>query len=425
MATDLTDELEEYTLDCIHCGLCLPFCPTYADLGNEADSPRGRIYLARAVLQGRIALTRTIARRIDLCLDCRACETNCPSGARYGLLIDRLRSLPEYSRARPWLTRLLLHGALRHVLPFPRRTAALASILRAFEQSGLQFLVRRTVIGRLLPRPLRVAEGLLPDLRAAARVPPTPEMTPPKGDRRLRVGLLSGCVMEPMLRHVNRATVEALSFSGCEVVVPAGQTCCGALHLHQGDDETARRLARQNVEAFERAEVDAVVVNAAGCGSAMKEYVWLLQDDPAFAGRAKAFADKVQDVSQVLCELSPGGPPGEVRARVAYDAPCHLHHAQKVTREPVDMLRAIRGIELVPLPEFDWCCGSAGVYNIMHPDVADRLLDRKMLHIAQTGADMVATGNAGCILQIARGARLHGMRLRVCHPVELWREAYR
>ena len=422
MSTDPLAQIEEYALDCIHCGLCLPFCPTYADSGNEMLSPRGRIYVARALIQGRAQLTPRMVAGLDLCLDCRACETNCPSGVRYGLLIDRLRALPEYSRARPWLTRALLNAALRHVLPFPPRISALTAFLRLYQRSGLPSLVRGGA-GRLLPPGLRVAEELLPDLRSSARVPRTPEVVPAQGERKLRVGLLSGCVVEPMLRHINRATVQALASAGCEAVTPRGQVCCGALHLHQGDLDTARRLARQNVKVFEESPLDAVVVNAAGCGSAMKEYGRLLSGDPEFASRAEALSAKVRDISQVLCELSPQGPPGELKARVAYDAPCHLQHAQKVTREPVEMLRAIGGLELVPLPESDWCCGSAGVYNILQPALADRLLDRKMQHIAATGADVIATGNAGCILQIARGARRHGLKIRVCHPVELWREA--
>ena len=415
--------LEEQVLQCIHCGLCLPFCPTYAELGTETDSPRGRIYLARAVLEGRLRLTRQVFRHLDLCLDCRACQTACPSGVQYGLLLDWLRDRPDYRRARPLLERAALALVLRHLLPRAGLLRAAGTLLRVYQGFGLQWLLRRSGAVRLLPRWLCAAEQLLPP-RLERPVPSLPEVLPPQGKRRARVALLSGCVMDIMLRSVNWATARVLAANGCEVVTPAGQCCCGALHLHQGELELARQLARRNIDVFEAAGVDAIIVNAAGCGSAMKEYPDLLRDDPSYADRADAFADKTRDVAEFLTELPLTPPQGRVECKVAYDEPCHLIHAQQITAQPRELLRAIPGVELVELKECDWCCGSAGIYNIAHAELADALLERKMDHIEAASVDVLASGNIGCLLQLAKGVRQRGLSIRVAHPVEMLDEAY-
>ena len=427
-------------LQCIHCGLCATFCPTYREMRTEMQSPRGRIHLARAVMEGRLRLTREVFNHLDLCLDCRACQTACPSGVHYGALLEKVRAWPEYRRARPLLERLAMAVAMRWIIPSQRGLRAGGALLRLYRTLGIQFLVRRTGLARLLPRRLRAAEALLP-AEADERLPPLPEVVPAKGERRARVALLSGCVMDIMLRSVNWATVEVLALNGCEVITPRGQRCCGGLHVHQGETEAARELARHNVDVFERAQVGAVITNAAGCGSTMKEYPELLADDPVYAKRAAALANRTRDISEFLISLplippnrvarvagqpvhSPDTPTTNHCLRVAYDEPCHLVHGQQISAQPRELLRSIPGVELVELKESDWCCGSAGVYNIAHPHIADALLARKLAHIEAADVDVVASGNIGCLLQLAKGIRERGLDIRVAHPIELLQEAY-
>jgi len=318
-------------------------------------------------------------------------------------------------------------------------------MLRLYQRLGIQLLLRKSGLTRLLPRRLRAAEQLLPE-KLEEPLPALPGVVCAKGERRARVGFLSGCVMDIMLRSVNWATVDVLAANGCEVVTPADQRCCGGLHVHQGDLETARELARHNIDVFERAEVDAIIVNAAGCSSTMKEYPGLLRDDPDYVDRAERFAEKTRDITEFLAGL-PLVTPGEAQCkagmpipaaggdrhpcpteagklRVAYDEPCHLLHGQQIASEPRELLRSIPGVQLVELKECDWCCGSAGIYNIAHPDIADALLARKMAHIEAAGVDVVASGNIGCLLQLAKGVRERGLDIRVAHPIELLQEAY-
>jgi glycolate oxidase iron-sulfur subunit len=412
-------------LKCVHCGFCLPSCPTYAELGQEPDSPRGRIYLIKAVADGRLDLTGSVEAHLSLCLACRACETACPSGVPYGHLIEAARA--ELARRRPgpagrrWLRRL----ALEVVLPRPRLLRALAATLRLYQRSGLQRLVRASGVLRRLPPPLADAEALLPPLPPAAGRGPLPAVVPPCGARRARVGFLHGCVQDAVFRHHNEATLRCLARQGVEVLVPRAQRCCGALHAHAGEPEAARTLARANIAAFEAVgPIEAVLVNAAGCGAHLKAYGHLLRRDPAWAARARAFAARVVDVTEYLARQPLAGPLGPLPLRATYHDPCHLAHGQRVRSEPRALLRAVPGLELLELREADMCCGSAGSYNLTEPAMARRLLERKMAHVQATGAQAVVTANPGCLLQLAAGVRARGLPMDVLHVVEVLDRAY-
>jgi glycolate oxidase iron-sulfur subunit len=401
-------------LDCVHCGICLPQCPTYQVLGQEMDSPRGRVYLMRAAAEGRIGLTENFVLHMDRCLGCRACESACPSGVPFGQLLEATRGQIERrvprSRGRRLLGRVLLG-----VFPEPRRLARVLALTRLYQRSGLQRLVRGSGLLRRFPR-LLAMERLLPPLpaRATARLPA--ETLPPSGAPRGTVALLEGCVQALLFPEVNRATVALLASAGYRVVVPEGQGCCGALHLHWGDRHGGRALARRNAAAL--ADADWIVTNAAGCGAALRDYGHLLGDDP----RATALAARVRDVTELLAEHLPG-PRRPLDITVTYHEPCHLAHGQRVREAPRTLLRAIPGLRLVELAESDLCCGSAGVYNLMEPEIATKLLVRKLDRIAATGADTVVTGNPGCLLQLRRGLADRGLAIRACHPVEILAQA--
>jgi glycolate oxidase iron-sulfur subunit len=402
---------------CVHCGFCLPLCPTYLLWGEEMDSPRGRIYLMKAGLEGRAEMSDVFVGHFDACLGCMACVTACPSGVQYGPLIERTRAQIERRHDRSFGDRLF-RGALFAVLPYPARlrVALLPLTFLGWLRSAL---VRTRLVDRL-PARLRALVTLAPPVTWKALVDATPERTAAVGERRRKVGLLTGCVQRLAFPHVNRATANVLSAEGCEVHAPAAQGCCGALALHAGRLDEAREFAKRCISVFERADVDHVVVNAAGCGSAMKEYGELLADDSAWAGRARAFSGKVRDVSEILIELGEARAPRHpIKARVVYHDACHLAHAQNVRTAPRTLLLAIPGIELATPDESDICCGSAGIYNLVQPEPAAALGDRKAERIAALKPDIVATGNPGCTLQIAAAGRRLGVTLRVVHPIEL------
>jgi glycolate oxidase iron-sulfur subunit len=411
-------------LQCVHCGFCLPRCPTYAELGQEPDSPRGRIYLIKALADGRIDLSDSVHEHLSLCLGCRACETACPSGVPYGHLIEAGRAELEARRPGSPLRRLVRRVAFEGLLPRPALLRAAAAPLRLYQRSGLQRLVRASGLLRLFPASLAATEALLPPLPPAGRRGALPEVVPARGARRSRVGLLHGCVQDAIFRPHNEATIRCLTRQGAEVAIPRGQGCCGALHAHAGEPAMARRLARATIEAFERADVEAIVVNAAGCGAHMKAYEHLLRADAAWAGRAAAFARKVVDVTEFLARAPLAGPLGPLPLRATYHDPCHLVHGQKVRSAPRALLRAVPGLELVELEEAEMCCGSAGIYNLTEPAMARRLLDRKMAHVEATGAAAVVTANPGCILQLAAGLRARGRAAEVLHVVEVLDRAY-
>lgn len=415
-------------LDCVHCGLCTSACPTYLETGNENDSPRGRIYLMRAVVDGRYPLTDTIQKHLDLCLDCRSCETACPSGVQYGRLIEPFRvETIQHERAQGkkpgWFQRLFLYG----LFPYPGRMKWSLLPARWMQRLGLDKLMEKSGLLKLLPTPLQRANRLLPRLSPAPQ--PLPEVLPAIGPKRARVGLFTGCVAEAMFAETNRATARVLQQNGCEVVIPRAQQCCGAIHYHSGAAEPAIRLARANFAAFPLADLDAVIINVAGCGSMLKDYGHMaheaLPHDEATVKQLEAFAGKVQDIAEFLMKLGPVKPQGSLPIKATYHDACHLVHAQKIRQPPRQLLGLIPDLKLVPLTESDICCGAAGSYNLTQPDMADRLALRKVEHIRATGAEAVIMGNAGCSLQIQSTLREQGLDLPVLHPVDLLDLSYR
>jgi glycolate oxidase iron-sulfur subunit len=407
---------------CVHCGLCLASCPTFAELGTEMDSPRGRIFLIKSLAEGRIALSDPTVEHLSLCLDCRACETVCPAGVPYGRLIEAAKA--EIERQRPggllrrtfrWLNFGLLLGR-----PGVLRAAALG--LRVYQASGAQALIRRTGVARLLPGTLPAWEALLPPLPADRS--PLPALTPAIGTRRARVAMLTGCVQSVVFGAHNRATARVLARNGCDVLAPEGQGCCGALNAHGGDHARAVAMAKRTIETFEAAGAEAVIVNTSGCGAHMKAYPALLASEPGWRERAERFARTVNDVAEFLAREPLRGPLQPVAMTVTYHDPCHVVHGQKIRRQPRELLAQIPGLRVVDLRESDWCCGSAGIYNLTQPVMADRLLRRKVRNVMATPADAVVTANPGCILQIQAGLRAQGDDRPVLHLVELLDRAY-
>ncbi|HEV8020571.1 MAG TPA: heterodisulfide reductase-related iron-sulfur binding cluster [Candidatus Lustribacter sp.] len=405
--------------DCVHCGFCLPACPTYVSWGDEMDSPRGRIDLMKGVHDGVIALDATVVAHFDACLGCMACVTACPSGVRYDLLIESTRATVESEASRAPLDRAF-RALMFALMPYPARLRWFAVPLIAYAKSGLQGLVRRSGVLRLLPRRLAQLDALLPPLAFADLRRDVPAFTGAKDDRtRARVGLVAGCVQRAFFPNVNEATVRVLSAEGCDVTVPTGQGCCGALSLHSGRLEEAKRFARGLIERFEFAPIDAVVVNAAGCGSALKEYGELLGGEPAYAERARAFSAKVRDVNEFLVTLEPQAPRGRIEQRVAYHDACHLAHAQRIREAPRALLASIPGLELLEIPQGDQCCGSAGTYNLFEPASAREIGERKADNVASVAPDLLASANPGCTLQIQSIMRERGATLTAAHPIEL------
>ena len=409
---------------CVHCGLCLAYCPTFSILGTEMDSPRGRIVLIKSLAEGRIALTESTVKHLDLCLGCRACETVCPAGVPYGQLLEAARAEIERQRPGGPIRRFFRWMNFSVLLPHPGLLRLAAAGLRFYQWSGLQRLARASGLLRLLPDPLAAWEPLLPDIPAAADRTPLPERTPAEGTRRARVGLLSGCIQQVAFGPQNRATARVLARNGVEVVAPRRQACCGALHAHSGEHAMALTLARRAIEVFESADVEHVIVNSSGCGAHMKSYATLLADDPEWRDRARRFASRVRDISEFLATEPLRGPLHEVRRTMTYHDPCHVVHGQKIRKEPRALLAQIPGLTLVELPEADWCCGSAGTYNLTQPEMAGRLQERKIAHIQETGADAVVTANPGCIIQIAQGLRAKGRPVEVLHIVDVLDRAY-
>jgi len=409
---------------CVHCGLCLPYCPTFSELGTEMDSPRGRIFLVKSLAEGRIRLTDSAAAHLDLCLGCRACETVCPSGVPYGQLIEAARAEIEQERPGGPLRRLFRWTNFSLLLAHPRLLRLAAGGLRFYQASGLRSLLRGSGLLRLLPEPLRHWEPLLPELPSAAERAPLPEVTPAQGARRARVGLLTGCIQQVAFGPQNRATARVLARNGVEVVAPRAQACCGALHAHAGEHAAALDLARRTIAAFEQAGVEQVIANTSGCGAHMKSYGLLLAGDPAWRDRAARFAAGVRDVSEFLAVEPLRGPLTPVRRTVTYHDPCHVVHGQKIRTQPRVLLAQIPGLLVVELKESDWCCGSAGTYNLTQPEMASRLQARKIAHVKATGADAVVTANPGCIIQIAQGLAAEGSPVQVLHIVELLDQAY-
>ena len=399
--------------DCVHCGFCLPTCPTYLLWGEEMDSPRGRIYLMEIGLQGE-TMNDEMVSHFDRCLGCMACVTSCPSGVQYDKLIEATRQQVERRHPRSRRDRAF-RTLLFRLFPYPRRLRLLRGPLRLYQRSRLGALLRRVgLLGR--QGRLGAMERLLPPVGKAAAVA---ELTPAAGQRRRRVGMLTGCVQRVFFSEVNAATARVLAADGCEVVAPGGQGCCGALSLHAGREEEAQAFARAAIEAFEAAGVEQVVVNAAGCGSAMKEYGHLLRDDPAWAERAAAFSARVRDLSELLAELGPAAERHPLPVTVAWHDACHLAHAQGIRAEPRKLLAGIPGLELREIREPEICCGSAGIYNLVEPQPAGELGDRKAAGVVATGAELLVTSNPGCLMQLRAALERRGQRLPMAHVAEV------
>jgi glycolate oxidase iron-sulfur subunit len=411
-------------LDCVHCGLCTSACPTYVELGNENDSPRGRIYLMRALTDGRLELNEEVRGHLDLCLDCRACETACPSGVQYGRLIEPFRIHLEKIAPRKSGLGLFKRLLLFHVTPYARRMRWALAPARFMQWARLDRLMEKTGLLRLLPRFLRDLQEMMPRLKP--HYGRLPAVLPAEGKRRARVALFTGCASDAFFPETNVATARVLQRNGCEVWVPRAQVCCGALHYHAAQEEPARRFAAKNCDVFgpglgETAErVDAIIVNAAGCGAQLKDYGHLLADGP-LAATARKFAAKTKDISEFLIELGPVKPAHPLALKATYHDACHLCHGQQIRRPPRQLLETIPGLQLVSLPESEICCGAAGSYNLTQPQMAERLGERKARNILATGAEAVFTGNVGCLLQVARYLRKQRPNLWVAHPVDaLW-----
>ncbi len=438
----------ERFLDCVHCGLCTAACPTYVETGNENDSPRGRIYLMRAVVDGRLPLTPAVRGHLDSCLDCRSCETACPSGVQYGRLLEPFRvemqdpsrlsaaaapvsggsdhtgsaATPvETKRSEDWFHRWILYGL------FPHRSRLHLALFpaRIMQRLGLDRLARRTGLTRLLPQRLQRMEAQLPRLRPLP--PALPEFLPAIGTRRAKVALFIGCVADAMFRHVHWATARVLQQNGCDVFIPRTQACCGAIHYHSGAAEPALELMETNAKAFSDPSLDAVIVNVAGCGSMLKDYGHIaheLQPESAADGPGK-FSGKVRDIHEFLMHLGPVLPTGHIDAVVALQDACHLQHAQKIQRQPRDLLRLIPGIQVKPIAEPELCCGAAGTYNLTQPEMADRLGRRKLRNLLTVNPHVIASANAGCSLQLQAHLLQQSLSIPVLHPIELLDASYR
>jgi len=411
----------DYYSKCIHCGLCLNNCPTYRLLGVEMDSPRGRIRQMILVDQGRLKLSDSFVKHIDQCLDCRACETACPSGVQYGVLVEAARGQIVQHYRRPLVARLARRLVFHELLPHPKRIRALGRVLRFYQHSGLQTLVRATHLASLVG--MKGAEALLPPVSDRFFFDQLGKAFPAIGQRRFRVAFFAGCLAQIMFNELNEATVRVLVKNGCEVVIPSGQLCCGALAVHAGERDLARRLARKNMEVFLGESFDAIITNAAGCGSTLKGYETLFPVDGDLRERSAAFSRKVKDVTEFLAAVGLTQSLRETRLRVTYQDSCHLAHGQKIKDAPRELLRMVPGVELVEMFNADHCCGSAGIYNVQQPEISLALLDEKMIYAQATRADVLLTANPGCMLQLRAGVARARTGQQVMHVVELLDQA--
>ncbi|WP_405027712.1 (Fe-S)-binding protein [Lentibacillus songyuanensis] len=415
---DLPDE--EKWADCVHCGLCLEACPTYQETGEEHNSPRGRVHLIKSVAEGKIGINEAFSESIFNCLDCRACETACPANVQVGGLIEEARGQIRQADPLTGINGMLNKSFLQGIFPHQNRLNTVGNLMKFYQKSGLQQVARKTGVLHVMPKHLKEMETILPDVEKPV-LGRFPEVIPAEGKTKGRVAMLTGCIMDIMFSDVNQATIRVLTHNGYEVGLPKEQGCCGALHIHAGDRKTGKELAKQNIEAFK--DYDKVLINAAGCGCALQEYDELFRNDPEMLPLAKAFSKKIEDVSKFLYDNDFKRPKTEVNKKITYHDACHLAHGQGVRFEPRQLLKEIPGIEMIDLPDADRCCGSAGIYNLTHPEMAGKLLDRKMDDIPDN-VEIITMGNPGCMLQIALGVERHGRSEQVVHTVQLLDWAY-
>lgn len=406
--------------DCVHCGMCLESCPTYEQSGEEQQSPRGRVYLIKAVAEGKLNVDEHFAEPVFSCLDCRACTTACPVDIDVGGLIEEARG--QIRQAIPlngWkgaVNKFFLHG----VFPHHNRLRSLGGLLRFYQKSGMQKVIRKTNLIHIMPQHLTDMESIMPEVKGSVRKKFTSEIKA-KGESKHKVAMLTGCVMDVFFSDINESTINVLTRNGNDVSIPKNQTCCGALHVHAGDREMGRKLAKQNIEAFENEEK--VIVNAAGCGCMMKEYSELFRDEPEWKERAEAFEEKIVDISKYLHDTGYEKPKAMMNTRITYHDACHLAHGQGIRKEPREILLDIPGIEMVQMPNADRCCGSAGIYNITNPEMADAVLKSKMENVPED-VEMISMGNPGCMMQMALGVQKYGRNQKIVHTVQLLDWAY-
>ena len=410
--------------DCVHCGFCLSACPTYLETGNELDSPRGRIYLMNSALHGEIPLEGSLVKHLDACLGCLACEPACPSGVRYGSLIEAGRSQIERRYERSTFDKLY-RSTIFSLFPYPKRMKLMLPLFYLYQKLGLRSLVQSSGIINKFSQKLGKMEEMLPDVTSPTFPPELPEVIPPKGKKRYRVALLTGCVQSVFFSKTNDATARVLAENGCEVLVPQNQSCCGALSVHSGRLSEGRDFARLTIDTFENLDVDAIVINSAGCGSTMKEYREILKDDPAYSERAQRLSEKTKDVMEFLADIELTGELKNLNMKVTYQDACHIGHAQRIKEQPRQVLKQIPGLELIEMPEADLCCGSAGIYNLVQPEMSQNLLERKMNNVKHNEVDYLVAGNPGCLLQIQKGIKNHKLNIKTAHPVELLDWSYK
>jgi len=419
----VVDKPQTADLDrCVHCGLCLNACPTYRELRVEMDSPRGRIYQMAQVSSGAAVISPSYIEHIELCLACRGCETACPSGVKYGRLVEAARAEIEANICRPWPARWLRSVVFRKLLPSRLNLGIVGAALYLYQASGMQWLVR--MLG-FLPSRIREMESLAPEIETPFFFGYYGKILSPEGERRYRIAFLAGCIANISFARLNEATVRVLQKNGCEVSIPEMQTCCGALHVHAGLRADARKLARRNIDALIDGHYDAIITNAGGCGSTLKEYGELLEHDPAYAEKALHFSAQVKDVSEFLASIELNPEMQALPITVTYQDSCHLAHGQKIRSAPRKLLNSVPGLQLKEMALSDLCCGSAGIYNVVHTNMALALLRKKMDSVNATGAPVIVTANPGCMLQLRAGARKFGRGQRVAHVVEILDEAYR
>jgi glycolate oxidase iron-sulfur subunit len=416
------DKPQQSDLDrCVHCGLCLNACPTYRELRVEMDSPRGRIYQMAQVSSGAASISPSYIEHIELCLACRGCETACPSGVQYGRLVEAARAEIENQIQRPWHVRLLRWFVFRKLLPSKLNLGVVGTLLYFYQVSGLKKLVR--MLG-FLPARLREMESLAPEIETPFFFGYYGRVLPPDGTQKYRVAFMAGCIANISFARLNEATVRVLQKNACEVSIPRTQTCCGALHVHAGIREKARELARRNIDALLEGEYDAIITNAGGCGSTLKEYGELLEHDAAYAEKARRFSGLVKDVNEFLASVELNRDMKPLSMTVTYQDSCHLAHGQKIRSAPRKLLNAVPGLQLREMPLSDLCCGSAGIYNVVHTGMSMALLRKKMDFVNGTGAQAIVTANPGCMLQLAAGVQKFGQGQRVAHVVQILDEAY-